>query len=190
MITKEDAIKILESSYILNPGPWKEHSYVVARCAYIIAKNCNLDENKAYIYGLLHDIGRRFGITYLKHTIDGYDYCLYLGISEAARICLTHSFADKDLNSYIGMHDVTHDEKMRINSLLDSFQYDDYDRLIQVCDALALPTGPVDMIIRMEDVKSRYGYYPIAKWNKHLELKEYFEKKLGMDITSFISKYY
>ena len=37
---------------------------------------------------------------------------------------------------------------------------------------------------RMNDVKNRYGFYPKAKWNKNLEIKDYFEEKLGKDIYS------
>ena len=184
---KEDAIEILENAYKMNPGPWKNHSYVAAECAYKIAKLCNnLDEDRAYIYGLLHDIGRRYGFTHLKHTIDGYDYCVSLGYNDIARICLTHSFAIKDINTYIGKNDITEDDYTRVKTLLDSFEYDDYDRLIQVCDSIALPTGPVDIITRMEDVKKRHGYYPQIKWNKHIELKKYFEEKLGKSLDSIV----
>lgn len=186
-MTKEYAIEIIEAAYKMNPGPWKDHSYVVADCAYRIAKLCNnLDENKAYIYGLLHDVGRRYGVTYLKHTIDGYDYCDSLGYKDIARICLTHSFAVKDINTYIGKHDTNDCVKKRIEILLDSFEYDDYDKLIQVCDSIALPEGPVDIITRMKDVKNRYGYYPEIKWNKHIELKTYFEQKIGKSINSIV----
>ena len=38
--------------------------------------------------------------------------------------------------------------------------------------------GPVDMEKRMGDVKLRYGSYPQNKWDKHLELKKYFEDKM------------
>jgi hypothetical protein len=186
-MTRDVAIRLLNESYKMNPGPWKNHSLVVAECAYKIAKLCSkLDEDKAYNYGLLHDIGRRFGVTYLRHTIDGYDYCVSLGYIDIARICLTHSFAEKDIEAYIGDHDVTKDEKGRITLLLDSFEFNDYDRLIQLCDSLAMPDGPVDIITRMNDVKNRYGYYPETKWNKHIEIQEYFEKKIGKSIDSIV----
>ena len=34
----------------------------------------------------------------------------------------------------------------------------------------------------MSDVKKRHGYYPQDKWNKHIELKKYFEQKSGLEI--------
>lgn len=69
--TKSVALQLLNEAHAMNPGPWKEHSIVAAECAYKIAKECaDLDEDKAYVLGLLHDIGRRFGVTGLAHVID------------------------------------------------------------------------------------------------------------------------
>ncbi len=181
--TRKQAHVILEEAYHNNPGPWREHSIVVAKCAAIISHHCEeLNEEKAYILGLLHDIGRREGVTYLAHVIDGYRYLMNLGYDEAARICITHSFAEKDIHSYIGLVDVPESDVHEITLLLDGYQYDDYDRLIQLCDSIALPEGPVKIEIRMNDVKQRYGAYPTSKWNKHMELKEYFEQKTGLDL--------
>ena len=106
--SREKALNLLEESNSLNPGPWKEHSIVVAECAYKIASKCNdMDEEKAYILGLLHDIGRRFGVTYIAHVIDGYNFLMKFGYDEAARICITHSFQLKDINEYIGEIDIS-----------------------------------------------------------------------------------
>jgi putative nucleotidyltransferase with HDIG domain len=185
---KEQALALLYEAYEKNPGPWKNHSIVVAECAYAISRQCDgLDEDKSYVIGLLHDIGRREGVTNLAHVIDGYRYLMKLGHDEAARICITHSFADKDINTYIGSQDVSNDDLQIICSLINGYEYDDYDRLIQLCDSIALPDGPVRIEVRMNDVKQRYGYYPLSKWNKHIELKAYFEKKSGLDIDFLIT---
>ena len=49
--------KILEEAGQCNFGPWVNHSRITAKCAEKIAKLCeNLDSEKAYILGLLHDI--------------------------------------------------------------------------------------------------------------------------------------
>lgn len=180
---REIAMFLLDEAYYKNPGPWKAHSIVVAKCAYAIGKQCdNINEEKAYILGLLHDIGRGEGVTYLAHVIDGYHYLMKLGYDEAARICITHSFADKDINTYIGKHDVSDMDLQEICTLIDLYEYDDYDKLIQLCDSIALPDGPTRIEVRMNDVKSRYGYYPLSKWDKHIEIKQYFEKISGLDI--------
>ena len=185
--TKEEAFALLKESYTMNPGPWKDHSVVTAQCAYKIAAYCpDLDEATAYILGLLHDIGRRFGFSYIRHVLDGYLYLMSLGYEEAAKISITHSFPVKSLEMYVGEWDVSKQELAQIQGLLDFYEYDDYDRLIQVCDSIAMPNGPVDMITRMEDVKHRYGSYPQKKWNKNLALKDYFEDKIRMPLREVL----
>lgn len=185
--SKEQALILLNEAFEKNSGPWRSHSMVVANCAYEIAKKCDsMNEEKAYIVGLLHDIGRREGVTHLAHVIDGYRYLMKFGYNEAARICITHSFAVKDIETYIGEKDVSDMDLKEICALIDAYEYDDYDKLIQLCDSIALPGGPVKIEERMNDVKKRYGYYPESKWNKHIELKEYFEKKSGLNIDCLI----
>ncbi|MDQ7092915.1 hypothetical protein REC12_04880 [Desulfosporosinus sp. PR] len=51
---------------------------------------------------VLHDIGRREGIKSIMHTIDGYDYMMSLNQKEIARVCLTHSYPIKDVNTFFG----------------------------------------------------------------------------------------
>lgn len=181
------AMELLEASYFMNPGPWKAHSIVTAECARRIAKRCpGMDAERAYILGLLHDIGRRFGVTYLKHVLDGYRFLMEMGYDEAARACLTHSFSLKTLDEYIGERDVPEEDLNLIAGLLKEYVYDDYDRLIQLCDSIAMADGPVDIEIRMQDVKDRYGAYPIDKWNKNIELKGYFEQKAGSKLEEIL----
>ena len=181
--SKEEAERLLEEAYLKNPGPWREHSIVAAKCAQKIASACkDLNPGKAYILGLLHDIGRREGVTALAHVIDGYEYLMKLGYDEAARVCITHSFSIKKIETYIGKNDVSSEAYKKIKNLIDEYEYDDYDRLIQLCDSIALPQGSAKIEERMGDVKKRHGYYPQDKWNKHIELKKYFEQKSGLDI--------
>lgn len=188
--TREEAFSLLNESYRMNPGPWKDHSIVTAQCAYKIASYCpDLDENNAFIFGLLHDIGRRFGFSYIRHILDGYLYLMSLGYEEAAKISITHSFSVKNMNVYVGEWDVSPEELQQIQKLLDTYKYDDYDRLIQVCDSIAMPNGPVDMITRMEDVKKRYGGYPENKWKKNLMLKDYFEDKIQMPLKELLNTF-
>ena len=99
---REEAERLLKEAEVCNPGPWGSHSRVAAMCAEKIAAACpDMDEEKAYVLGLLHDIGRKFGVKHLGHVYDGYKYMLDLGYDEAARICLTHSFSVPDINVYI-----------------------------------------------------------------------------------------
>ena len=100
---KETAIYELKTAGKMNPGRLTAHSYNVANAAKLIAKNCRgLDSSKAFVCGLLHDIGRRNGVSAVRHIIDGYDYAMSKGWDEIARICLTHSFPVKDIEADIG----------------------------------------------------------------------------------------
>ena len=187
--TREEAEKILKEAEKCNPGAWSNHSRITACCAEKIAEECDgLDSGKAYILGLLHDIGRKFGVSHLRHVSDGYSYMMSLGFDEAAKICLTHSFNNHTLDDYIGRFDTTKDELTLIEDKLKSIEMNDYDRLIQLCDSLAGSEKILNIEERMADVKRRYGQYPQEKWNKNLQLKQYFENKIGKDIYTVVGK--
>ena len=187
--TREEAEKILREAETCNPGPWGNHCRVAAHCAERIADACgDMDADKAYILGLLHDIGRKFGGRHMGHVADGYSYMMSLGYDEAAKICLTHSFNNKTTAEYIGKFDTTDEELKMVEDALARTVYDDYDRLIQLCDALAGAEGVLNIEERMGDVKRRYGSFPEAKWNSNLALKKYFEEKTGQDIYAVTEK--
>lgn len=187
--TREKAEEILKEAEACNPGPWGNHSRVAAHCAEAIALACgNMDADKAYIVGLLHDIGRKFGGRHMGHVSDGYSYMMSLGYDEVAKICLTHSFNNKTTAEYIGNFDTTAEELKMVEDALEEAVLDDYDRLIQLCDALAGAEGVMNIEDRMLDVKRRYGSFPQAKWDSNLELKRYFEEKAGKDIYTVVDQ--
>ena len=138
--------------------------------------------------GLLHDIGRTFGVRHLGHVSDGYSYMKKIGCDEVAKVCLTHSFATQTLEEYIGKYDVSEDELSLIQTELEKSVYDDYDRLVQLCDSLAGAEGVLDIEERMLDVKRRYGFYPQEKWDAHIGLRRYFEEKMGRDVYEVCEK--
>lgn len=72
--TKEEALRELETAGTLNPGPWIRHSMNVGVAARNIAEKVpGMDPEKAFIVGLLHDIGRRVGIVDIPtHIYEGY----------------------------------------------------------------------------------------------------------------------
>ena len=177
---------LLEEAEACNPGPWGNHSRVAARCAERIAIAADMNGEKAYVLGLLHDIGRKFGIKHLGHVYDGWHYMIDLGYDEVARVCLSHSFSRPILEFFVGQMDVLPEQKEQLQEMLAELKYDDYDRLIQLCDCLASAESVVDMEARMEDVKHRYGNYPQEKWDANMELKRYFEGKTGKDIYEIV----
>ena len=183
---RREAERLLQEAVACNPGPWGNHSRIAARCAEKIAEAAGMDSEKAYVLGLLHDIGRKFGVKHLAHVLDGYRYMIELGYQDAARICLTHSFCQPDISVYIGNFDIPETEQNRLQTMLSNLEFDDYDRLIQLCDCLAGSDGVMDMEARMLDVKRRYGFYRQDKWDTNLWLKSCFEAKCGKDIYAVV----
>ncbi len=187
--TVSETETFLKEAEKLNPGLWVAHSRTVGFCARIIAEKCdNLSADTAYVLGLLHDIGRRQGITDMKHTVDGYRFMISKGYDDSAKVCLTHSFPYKNINSYNGKNDLTVKETEFIKDFITNAKYDDYDRLIQLCDAISLPDGPTYIEKRLVDVVMRRGFndYTIPKWKAFFELKNYFDSKIDKDIYKII----
>lgn len=185
LLTRYIAERSLEEAHAANPGPWATHSRYVALACENIAMHCPaLDSDDAYIYGLLHDIGRYAGISSEKHLIDGYRYCMARGWEKAAQICISHAFAIQDIGTSIGVFDMPVEDKHFIDNFIKNAVYDDYDRLVQLCDALALPSGFCLLEKRFVDVALRYGTHPatIDRWKATLELKTYFENIMGCSI--------
>lgn len=182
------ALSELELAGKMNPGPWTDHSMNVAKAAELIAEACGLDREKAFVCGLLHDIGRRTGIAAMRHIIDGYDYSVSKGWDEAARVCLTHSFPIKDIDADIGKKDITAEQYNFIKAFLENIEYDDYDKLIILCDSLADANGFCILEKRFVDTTRRYGIFPftVDRWNKTIEFKEYFEKMIGRSIYTLL----
>lgn len=187
--TKKQAEKLLKEAEQCNPGPWGNHSRTAAHCAGKIASYCkDMDEEKAYVLGLLHDIGRKFGTRHLGHVSDGYSYMMSLGYDEVARVCMTHSFTDGTTNDYIGNIDTTEEELGLIQTTIKNIELDEYDKLIQLCDAMAGSEGVMNMEDRMNDVRRRYGDYSQKKWDSNMALRKHFEQKMGMDLYVAVEK--
>ena len=189
MLTLPEAQKELKSAVQLNPGKWEQHSISVAENAKLIAEKINdMDSDKAYVMGLLHDIGRRAGVTGIKHIFDGYDYMMSLGENDIARICLTHSFPLKNINTFSGKYDCSCKQIDFLQSFLENIEYDNYDILIQLCDAISLPNGACIMEKRFVDVAIRNGIteYTIEKWKAFITAKKHFDKLCGCDVYSLL----
>ena len=171
-----------------NPGNWVAHSRMAAAAAEKIAKEAGLNSEKAYILGLLHDIGRFEGVRGLHHTIAGYELMMEKGFDACARICLTHSFPIKVLEAFSGKKDCTDEEQAFIRDFLEKTEYDDYDRLMQLCDAIALPEGITLMDSRLMDVGLRHGFNELTlpKWRAFYEIKKMFDEKCGCNLYKLL----
>lgn len=187
--SREVAEKELEIAGQLNQGPWTEHSINVGLAAQIIAEKCsNLNPDKAYVLGLLHDIGRRYGISARRHGIYGYKFMLEKGWDEVGRICLTHSFPIPDFDKEIGQNDMSDEESEFVRKYINDLTYDDYDRLLILCDSLADAQGFCMLEKRFVNTTRRYGTFPftVERWNATFEMKDYFEKQMNCSIYDIL----
>ncbi len=186
---KKTAQQALEQAAKSNPGAWVDHSKYVAEACKNIALRCkNLSADQAYLFGLLHDIGRYAGVTSEKHLIDGYRYCMERGWEKAAQICISHAFMIQDIHTSIGEFDVSDADYLFMETFVANAVYDDYDRLVQLCDSLALPTGFCLLEKRFVDVTIRYGVHPatIDRWKRILEIKALFEAQIGCSVYTLL----
>jgi putative nucleotidyltransferase with HDIG domain len=187
--TRAEAGALLADAASRNLGPWVQHSLYVAQAARLLAEQIpGLDPDTAERLGLCHDIGRRAGVTDMRHVLDGYTYLTQLGFDGAARICLTHSFPVKNIHAGAGQWDCSAEELHFLEGLLEKVEYNGYDRLIQLCDALALPTGYCLIEKRLVDVALRHGTnpYTIDKWKAFFAIQKEFEAVIGQSIYTFL----
>lgn len=168
------------------------HTSGVAESAKIIAAHTSdMDPEKAYILGLLHDYGKKYDerICGKFHGQAGFEEMNAMGYPAVAKICLTHSFPrqnfrDADYSSYRPEWRAwAHAELARVT-------YNDYDRLIQLCDMFFEGMTKVDVETRFSCIIKRYNLDP-----KVVEVlrddtnrnKEYFEQKTGCNIYELLN---
>ncbi len=177
------------------PFPEKDeyifHSRGVGRCCRIIAENCSeLNVEKAYALGLLHDYGKRISekITGRFHGREGYEIMMAMGYDDVARVCLTHSFyapdfKDNDYPSYKKEWLLWAKEKM--SSLI----FNDYDRLVQLCDLFFEGLEKVCIKKRIKGISFRYNLKETDTKNFYdnaVKNKKYFDEKCGCDIYKLL----
>lgn len=190
MLTVKEAEEILAQGHALNPGRWRDHCRSAGTNARLIADHVpGMDPDRAYVLALLHDIGRRVGNgREILHIFDGYDYMMGLGQPEIARVCLTHSFPVRAADMYSGKYDCTPEQLAFLEKYLAGREYDEYDRLVQLCDAISLPKGACIMEKRLLDVSLRYGLpdSTLPRWRGFLALKKRFDGLCGRCIYEFL----
>jgi hypothetical protein len=181
----DQAEAFIKEAQELNLGSWVQHSFFVGKAAEAIAQqHPKLDPQTAFILGYLHDIGRRAGVADMRHTLDGYYFLMEKGVEYPARICITHVFPLKHINSVAGKWDCTNQELDFLGKYLSEIEFDEYDRLIQLCDAIALPSGYCLVEKRLMDVALRHGVneFSVPRWKAFLEIQKEFECAIGHSI--------
>mgnify|MGYP001099893482 FL=1 len=191
------AKELLEWAYEQNPGPWFEHSLHVAHATEniiieLIKKGYKLDADIAYNAALLHDIGRYKGFTKsVIHSYDGYMYMNDLGYAGNAIICVTHSFPCKNEHIDIAAewHLVPDHMKSRLVAILNEHSnYDLYNKVITLCDALADADGFTTLERRLISVGLRHGTtsHTSLHWKGFYAIKKELEALIGKSIYTVL----
>ena len=173
------------------------HCRMVSEFARKIAVFAGMDGDKAYVLGLLHDCGKRKKeqTDNIFHGQEGYDFLMSLGYPKAAQICMTHTFPDKNFN----VEEVGYPAQWMIKAkeILNGLEYDDYDRLIQLCDKMSAGASAVTVEERALAIKEFYAKEGSDTYNvtderykallkEGQELKAYFDKLCGRDVYEII----
>lgn len=173
----------------LNPGPWIPHSRYVGKAAKLIAQqHASLEPEIAQILGYLHDIGRRFGVMNIRHTYKGYKFLEEQGHADAARICITHSFPTQRVDEVSVNWDGPKEQLGFTQAYLNKIEFNQYDKLLQLCDALAMPDGFVLLEKRLLDAAMRRGVneFTIKRWQATFDIQIEFEEVIGASIYSIL----
>lgn len=185
-MTRAEAEALLAWGAEQNPGPWVDHSKTAARAAETIAAACGLDRDRAYIYGLLHDIGYwAKGSYHLHHIIEGNRMMERRSHPDVAKICLSHSFLGKIFDTYIAnSNDCPPGDVAFIAQWLESCEFDDYDALIQLCDCFSLPAGVCLLEVRLFDIARRFriNEFTQPRWDAIFAIKRDFDARCGGNI--------
>lgn len=109
-------------------------------------------------------------------------------MDEVANICLTHSYPTKNIYHDISKMDINPVDQKEMEQFISNHNYNDYDKLIILCDALALPDRLCILEQRFVDTSIRYGTFPftVLRWTATYELKKYFESKMDCSLYSIL----
>ncbi len=136
------------------------HSKTVANAAKTISKKTKiLDPKKAYIYGLLHDIGKFYlpKNEIYKHPRKGYEL-LKGNYPKVADICISHAFPN--FSSYKHILNYCKKDKSeteRVSNILKTVKKNDYIELIQLCDKLSTLNGYISIESKLEWYRNNYN---------------------------------
>lgn len=170
---------------------YRFHTQGVASAARKIAELLpNLDPEKAYILGLLHDYGKKVSenIEGIFHGKVGYESMMSMGYYDVAKICLTHTFAEKTFDNDNYNYPQQWLDWVRIT--LDNITYDDYDYLIALADKFFEGMSMVTIEDRVLGIIKRYkiNENQIKYFTEQsLRLKKYFDDKTGQDIYKILN---
>ncbi len=166
---------------------YRFHTLGVAACCEKLAYCCGLDEEKAFVLGLLHDIGKSRSERQEKifHGLEGYNQMMNMGYSKVAQICITHSFPSADFND----NNYLFYKKMgilpQIHKLMKQMSLDDYDYMVQLCDLFFEGLNKTNFENRFKGIMNRYNLSleNISElYQNALKNKKHFDERACVDV--------
>lgn len=155
------------SDYNFSKSAFISHSLEEARLCGLMAKKANLDTDKAFKMGLLHDYGRKYDHGGLHITL-GFKKLFSLGYITESIGCLTHSFLN---DNYFACYNPTDEYKVNddlniiyikesvkeneVYKFLSTYTYTDYDRILNLADLMASANGVITPEKRIIDIEKR-----------------------------------
>ncbi len=156
----------------------------------IASRMSGMNPETAYICGLLHDYGKKYNEREIGrfHGLVGFQELNAMGLGLPARICLTHTFADKNIN-FCDFPSYPKKDLDICQSLLSALEYDDYDRLVQFTDRLFEGFTMIPFAERAQAIGRRY-HLSDAIVDKLIKdgqfLKNYLDRRCGEDVYKII----
>lgn len=184
------------------PPDWKlsehlkrayEHSKTVANAARIIANRVStLDEEVAYTFGIMHDVGKFYlpEAEKYKHPRVGYEL-LRDKYPNVALICLTHPFPDFGAYEHIlHYHHNDESEAKKVFELLSQVERTPYMELIQFCDKISRVNDYIPWEKKLDWYLKTYGLDPnemTKQYSVHLQkIKRRLDDMAGEDIYKLL----
>ncbi|MBP3597541.1 MAG: HDIG domain-containing protein [Clostridia bacterium] len=172
MLTRDIALK-----WFLFTERWEWHCLNVASISEKLAKQIGVDSEYAFIYGLVHDIGRKTNNGKLNpksHPVEGYKFLTEgensgKGYEKIAMSCITHTFPDlNDITIVPGMCHPDWDKKERRFDEIDTFitlkleKYTPtiYDTIVLLADLMSGNNTTITIEQRLINAYTRFGDKP------------------------------
>ena len=168
-----------------NLGPWVRKSKLIGKTAKIIAKELNLDPDIAYACGSLLDIGKRENKKDLDQIITGFNILRNESYFFPARITITSKFIIKDIDLFDGKINIEKKDEKKLENLLKTYKYNDYDKLIQLLDKSILESYVGVENYYKDKIGDKYLEEKIKKLNQY---QKYFEEKLKNPIKYYVDQ--
>lgn len=185
-----------------NTSTWLSHCLWEGRLCSFFAKSMGLNPDYAEVMGMLHDYGRKESHTF-EHVIRGFELLSDKGYEQEALACLTHSFLnggrcannDPVLEGFYVSADgmpcwKENTIKDEILVFLEEYEFDDYDRILNMSDLMAASSNILSPYDRILDIATRRT---IDEINRGYFLAEvirmiaYLSDKMKLDVD--FSKY-